>query len=161
MHLGTSTAILLAFSLFGDLCGPKKPPEPPPVAPASDGSFKRHFEESHAHHLQTFDKNLASIEVAEAEYQDQIKGLSDNTKKTAMYGAYVTKHDNLVAQTEALKAAREAFNAYFEQHKQEPGNRELNKMGEDARAANHKADRIIGDYRMLDLNLHNLGKNNP
>lgn len=156
MHLGTSTAFVLAFSLFGDLCGPKKPPEPPPPAPDYSEAHRQNFARIHDMFAPNFKESLPKIELLEAEYQDQDKSLTPKAKEMAMYAVVVKQHDELVARTEALKAAHTSWDAYFEEHKQNPDNDNQRKLSDDASKAQSEGNKLNTDYHMLNAKVRQI-----
>lgn len=156
MHLGTSIAIVLFFNIFSDMCGPKKPPEPPPPAPDYSENRRKVFERTHEMFTPHFKESLPKIELLEAEYQDQDKALSAKARAMAMYSVVVKQHDDLVARTEALKAAFDAWNTYYEEHKQTATNEEHRKLADDAGAAQSEGNKLNSDYHSLNAKLRQI-----
>lgn len=156
MHLGTSTAFILAFSFFGDLCGPKKPPEPPPPAADFSENDRQNFARMHEMLASTFKESLPRIELLEAEYQDQDQALNAKGKAMATYPVVVKQHDELIARTETLKAAYASWEAYFEEHKQSPENEHQRKLNEDGQKAGSEANKISSDYVSLTTRLRQI-----
>ena len=157
MHLGTSTTILLAFSLFGNLCGSQKPPEAPREStPDNSEKIREAFTKIHEQFIDRFAEQMATIVMGEARFQDKDKELTAEAKATAMYPILVKQHEKLVARTEALQAEREAHVAFFEANKQDPDEADLKKQDHDERATNHGAYNLITDYDALNSKMQKL-----